>query len=69
MEIETNGESAPSPEIMKAEVAKWVKRSTIGSVVSSCLFISWVVTFQLNKDSFGPSWFVMAQDAGDSTGW
>jgi hypothetical protein len=68
-EIEVNSETAPSPEIIKAEVAKWVKRSTIGSIVSTCLFIAWVITFQLNKDSFGPNWFVMTQDAADLTGW
>ena len=67
--IEANGGTMPSRESIDIEVAKWVKRSTAGSVLSSILFITWIITFQLNKKSFGPTWFVMSQDVGDVTGW
>jgi len=56
-------------EMIRNEVSKWVKRSTFGSVFMTSIFVAWVITFQLNRDSFGPKWFVMAPDEGESTGW
>jgi len=54
---------------IKAEVCKWVKRSSFGSAISITLFVSWLLLFQLNQSNFGPKWFVMSQDEEDRTGW
>mmetsp|Transcript_22333 Transcript_22333/g.26508 ORF Transcript_22333/g.26508 Transcript_22333/m.26508 type:complete len:144 (+) Transcript_22333:106-537(+) len=59
----------PTPEEIKAEVTKWVKRSSIGSAIAVIVFVSWTISFQLNQDNFGPKWFVMSQDDEDRTGW
>jgi len=64
-----SGNGEPTPEEIKAEVTKWVKRSSIGSAISVIVFVSWTIAFQLNKDNFGPKWFVMSQDDEDRTGW
>jgi len=65
----TRNSDDPTPQEIKAEVCKWVKRSSVGSAVSVTLFVSWLLIFQLNRDSFGPKWFVMSQDEEDRTGW
>lgn len=57
------------PELIKLELGKWVKRSTIGAFIYMTAFITWVVVFQLNKDNFGPQWFVMSQEQETLTGW
>lgn len=65
-----NGNSdAPTQEEIKAEVCKWVKRSSIGSAFVLTIFVSWMLYFQLNQDKFGPKWFVMPQDEEERTGW
>ena len=63
-----NEEEIP-PELIQMELEKWVKRSTAGSFISLTGLITWVVVFQLNKDSFGPGWFVMSQEEDVLTGW
>eukprot|EP00555_Chaetoceros_dichaeta_P003801 CAMPEP_0198251314 /NCGR_PEP_ID=MMETSP1447-20131203/2181_1 /TAXON_ID=420782 /ORGANISM="Chaetoceros dichaeta, Strain CCMP1751" /LENGTH=156 /DNA_ID=CAMNT_0043936295 /DNA_START=154 /DNA_END=625 /DNA_ORIENTATION=+ len=55
----------PTPEEIKAEVTKWVKRSSIGSAIAVIVFVSWTISFHLNQDNFGPKWFVMSQDDED----
>mmetsp|Transcript_40711 Transcript_40711/g.122618 ORF Transcript_40711/g.122618 Transcript_40711/m.122618 type:complete len:214 (+) Transcript_40711:300-941(+) len=57
------------PENLNEEVTKWVKRSTFGAASVLSIFVAWIVTFQLNKDSFPSSWFVMDEDEGEKTGW
>lgn len=64
-----DGNEEISPELIQAELAKWIKRSTAGSFLSVTVFITWIVVFQLNRDSFGPKWFVMSQEEGERTGW
>lgn len=67
-DVNTNG-GDPTSEEIKAEVCKWVKRSSIGSAVALTIFVSWILTFQFNRDNFGPKWFVMSQDEEERTGW
>mmetsp|Transcript_19225 Transcript_19225/g.35876 ORF Transcript_19225/g.35876 Transcript_19225/m.35876 type:complete len:149 (-) Transcript_19225:52-498(-) len=66
---EFNDEHSLPPESLNEEVAKWVKRSTCGAAGVLSLLVAWVVTFQVNRDSFPPSWFVMDEDEGEMTGW
>ena len=51
------------------ELKTWVKRSTRGALLVVSLFITWVIVFQVNKDSFSQKWFVMDQTAYEITGW
>ena len=51
------------------ELKTWVKRSTRGAFLVVSLFITWVIVFQVNKDSFSQKWFVMDQTAYEITGW
>lgn len=62
-------EQIPSDKDIQANLCKWVKRSTIGSLLYTTGFITWILVFQLNQDSFGPSWFVMPQQEELRTGW
>merc|ERR1719295_612346 len=57
-------EISMSPEEMEMELRKWVHRSTVGFVTATVLFTSWIITFQLNRDYFGPNWLYMSQDEG-----
>lgn len=61
-----DGENAAA---VQGEVEKWVRRSTRGAVLVLSVFTAWIVAFQVNKDSFGPKWFVMSEDEAVSTGW
>eukprot|EP00584_Thalassiosira_punctigera_P007040 CAMPEP_0172530108 /NCGR_PEP_ID=MMETSP1067-20121228/3955_1 /TAXON_ID=265564 ORGANISM="Thalassiosira punctigera, Strain Tpunct2005C2" /NCGR_SAMPLE_ID=MMETSP1067 /ASSEMBLY_ACC=CAM_ASM_000444 /LENGTH=151 /DNA_ID=CAMNT_0013314257 /DNA_START=33 /DNA_END=488 /DNA_ORIENTATION=- len=56
-------------EMGKKELAKWVRRSTIGALVVMSLFVSWIIAFQVNGESFGPKWFVMSETDAVKTGW
>mmetsp|Transcript_14414 Transcript_14414/g.24645 ORF Transcript_14414/g.24645 Transcript_14414/m.24645 type:complete len:152 (+) Transcript_14414:204-659(+) len=56
-------------EIQKKELIKWVKRSTRGAVVAVVLFVTWIITFQVNKEHFGSKWFVMDETDAAKTGW
>mmetsp|Transcript_32444 Transcript_32444/g.48340 ORF Transcript_32444/g.48340 Transcript_32444/m.48340 type:complete len:161 (-) Transcript_32444:697-1179(-) len=58
-----------TPAEIEMELSKWVKRSTLGAFVGFTLFITWIVVFQVHKDSFGDKWFVMSVDKEDLTGW
>ena len=55
--------------VIHEELCKWVKRATVSATIISTLLISWGITFQINRDTFGPRWFVMSQDEGEKTGW
>mmetsp|Transcript_18054 Transcript_18054/g.51688 ORF Transcript_18054/g.51688 Transcript_18054/m.51688 type:complete len:171 (+) Transcript_18054:92-604(+) len=50
-------------------VETWVKRSTLSATLVVGLFVVWIAVFQVHKDSFGPKWFVMKEEEGESTGW
>uniref|UniRef100_A0A7S3VH86 Gamma-secretase subunit PEN-2 n=1 Tax=Chaetoceros debilis TaxID=122233 RepID=A0A7S3VH86_9STRA len=66
---DNDNEVIPPPEEIKAELTKWVKRSTLGSFIYTTAFITWVLVFQLNRDKFGPKWFIMSEDEEIRTGW
>ncbi|KAL3790103.1 hypothetical protein HJC23_013614 [Cyclotella cryptica] len=51
------------------ELGKWVRRSTMGAFVMVSLFVAWIVTFQVNRESFGSNWLVMDKTEEESTGW
>lgn len=57
------------PEIVKSELRKWVLRSTIGSALYFLVLVTWIIVFQVNRESFGPKWFVMSQEEETLTGW
>lgn len=56
-------------QMERAELEKWVKRSTRGAFVVMALFVTWIVVFQVNKEHFGPRWFVMGETDAEVTGW
>ena len=56
-------------QMAKQEISRWVKRSTKGAILVCTLFIAWVITFQVNKDSFSNKWFVMDPTDAEVTGW
>ena len=56
-------------QMERKELEKWVKRSTRGALVVVTLFVAWIVTFQVNKEHFGPKWFVMDQTDAEVSGW
>lgn len=56
----------PTEEEVHKEVCKWVKRSTFGAILFTAMLTSWIIIFQLNKDTFGPAWFIRYED---ETGW
>lgn len=68
-EIEDGNDNNPSQQDIHFEMCKWVKRSTIGAFLSSTLLVTWVLVFQLNKESFGPKWFVYSSNDENLTGW
>jgi len=56
-------------QMEKNELEKWVRRSTRGAVLAMTLFVSWIVAFQVNKEHFGPRWFVMDPTDAETSGW
>lgn len=66
---EFHDEHSLPPENLDEEVTKWVKRSTFGASGLLSIIVAWIVTFQVNRDSFPPGWFVMDEDEGERTGW
>lgn len=66
---EFRDEHSLPPESLNDDVVKWVKRSTVGAAGALSIFVAWIVTFQVNKESFPPGWFVMNEDEGERTGW
>ena len=65
------GEEEQSMQLKnKQELVKWVTRSTRGAFIIMSLFITWIVVFQLNKDTFfSPSWLVMDETDAELSGW
>mmetsp|Transcript_16449 Transcript_16449/g.15880 ORF Transcript_16449/g.15880 Transcript_16449/m.15880 type:complete len:139 (-) Transcript_16449:201-617(-) len=54
----------------KLALQYWVKRSFYSCILVTSLFITWILVFQLNKDSFGKKWFVVdVANPTDRTGW
>lgn len=56
-------------QIQRAELEKWVKRSTRGAFLVMTLFVAWIITFQVNKEHFSSGWFVMSPTDADVSGW
>ena len=55
-------------QLQQAELKKWVSRSTRGAVIVMGAFVAWVITFQVNKDSFESRWFVMDESQEEQSG-
>mmetsp|Transcript_14471 Transcript_14471/g.21330 ORF Transcript_14471/g.21330 Transcript_14471/m.21330 type:complete len:140 (+) Transcript_14471:2-421(+) len=70
-----NGESssdseddAPAEQILLLE-KKWVKRESVGLILVVFAWVSWIVVFQILKDSL-PSWLlVRGENDAERTGW
>ena len=56
-------------EVDQKELVKWVTRSVWGAFIVMPLFVAWIISFQVLKDSFGPQWFVMDETDFEVTGW
>ena len=67
----TTDQEEPSVEeqLNRMELKKWVKRSTSGAVIVMGAFIAWIITFQTNKEFFGPKWFVVDETEASQSGW
>ena len=70
-EVGNNTDQEPSVEeqLNRMELKKWVKRSTSGAVIVMGAFIAWIITFQTNKEFFGPKWFVVDETEASQSGW
>lgn len=68
-ENEESMEQQLEQQLFKAEISKWVKWSTFGSILVMSVFISWIVVFQVNKEHFGYGWFVMDETDAEKSGW
>ena len=66
---QTSMEQQLEEQVAKQEISKWVKRSTKGAILVCTLFVAWIITFQVNKDSFSNKWFVMDPTDAEVTGW
>lgn len=62
-------EQSVEEQLNRMELKKWVKRSTSGAVIVMGAFIAWIITFQTNKDFFGPKWFVVDETEASQSGW
>ena len=62
-------EQSVDEQLNLMELKKWVKRSTFGAVIVMGAFIAWIVTFQMNKEFFGPKWFVVDETEASQSGW
>mmetsp|Transcript_11879 Transcript_11879/g.18229 ORF Transcript_11879/g.18229 Transcript_11879/m.18229 type:complete len:124 (-) Transcript_11879:285-656(-) len=61
-------DDTPSEQILLLE-KKWIKREFIGLILVLFAWISWIVVFQILKDSL-PSWLlVRGVDDAERTGW
>jgi len=58
-----------SREEIAKRVSKWVKRSTLGSFTMSLALVAWITVIQMNRDNFGPKWFVIPLTDAERTGW
>ncbi|KAL7453717.1 hypothetical protein ACHAWC_005359 [Mediolabrus comicus] len=61
--------SSVDEQLNLLELKKWVKRSTSGAVIVMGAFIAWIITFQMNKEFFGPGWFVVDETEASQSGW
>ncbi|KAL7491045.1 hypothetical protein ACHAWT_000524 [Skeletonema menzelii] len=70
-QVGNNNVQEPSVEdqLNKMELKKWVKRSTSGAVIVMGVFIAWIITFQTNKEFFGPNWLVVDETEASQSGW
>ena len=62
-------EPSVEEQLNRMELKKWVKRSTSGAVIVMGAFIAWIITFQTNKEFFGPKWFVVDETEASQSGW
>jgi hypothetical protein len=62
-------EQSVEDHLNRMELKKWVKRSTHGAVIVMGAFIAWIITFQTNKQFFGPKWFVVDETEASKSGW
>jgi len=66
---EQEQEQSVDYQLDRMELKKWVKRSTFGAVIVMGAFIAWIITFQTNKEFFGPKWFVVDETEASQSGW
>jgi len=57
------------PEEISLEEKKWIRRSFVGAVLASMAWVTWIIVFEIMKDSMNPNWFVSAPDEAEFTGW
>ena len=62
-------EIGPTAEAISVEVSKWVRRSTLGSLVMFLALVAWMTIIQTNRDRFGPKWFIIDLNDAERTGW
>ena len=63
-------DSTDDGPVDEEELKKWVKRSSVGSLVSIGVIVAWACLVQLEKGNlFGPKWFVMSEDEEELSGW
>lgn len=65
----SRGQEQRNDEEIAAEVSKWVRRSTLGSIIMFLALVAWMTVIQTNRDSFGPKWFVIPLTDAERTGW
>ena len=58
-----------SPEEIKREAQKWVRKCTIGATLAFSLWAVWIILFHVFQNQFPSSWFVRSEDDADLTGW
>jgi hypothetical protein len=59
-----------SPEQIKLEMEKWVRRCHYGAVVSISVFVAWIVIAQVLRGSVLPrQLYFIRPDNADITGW
>jgi hypothetical protein len=59
-----------SPEEIKLEMEKWVRRCHYGAVVSITAFVAWIVIAQVLRGSVLPrQLYFIRPDNADITGW
>jgi len=70
VQVDNDDDSTDDGPVDEEELKKWVKRSSVGSLVSIGAIIAWACLVQLEKGNwFGPKWFVMSEDEEELSGW
>lgn len=65
-----NEDSGLTPEQIQMESQKWVSRCKKGAIVSSIIFVAWIVIAQVFRGSvFPPSLYMLNPDDESITGW